>query len=206
MKLSSFRIVAVAFAAILMAACAHVPTNTQHSAGVSELPNNWQVSGKLATQGMGAANFKWQQRGAGFELAISAPLGAGAAKIIYRRGELTVNLGDQQLDHYAASEWLQTQGLAVPLKALQYWIQGLPAPRLSYAGLPNTTGFEQAAWRVSLRRMATVNCVLLPSAMRIAKGDVLLKLGGMRWQWSAVGAAAVPSLFSSSTQPACTDA
>lgn len=189
-------------AVMLLAACTTLGVKPQNPTSQSQLPEQWSLQGKLASKGLGAAVFRWQQNGGDSEIAISAPLGAGAAKISYVGGQLTVRAGDQALQHQAAQYWLQANGLAVPLDALALWVQGLPHYRLP-AGKQDANRFVQAGWSVAVRKWQTVNCIELPNRMRVEKGDAVLKLGGMRWKLQTDTAPTGPTLFNKPAASEC---
>lgn len=186
---------------MLMAGCstmARVPTAQQ---GIEVLPSPWTLTGKMATKGLGAAVFRWQQDGSDTVIHISGPLGAGAAKVAYMQGELSVQTGEQTLQQQDAEYWLYLNGLSVPFDALAYWVQGLPFG--SRGLVMNDAGrFSQAGWDLEVRGWQWEQCHHLPSKMRVSQGDITLKLGAMRWQLpeSQVGG---PSLFSSIDDNSC---
>jgi|GEM_PF-2255667 len=186
----------------LLAGCATVgPKPLQNSAyPESALPAQWQLEGKLASTGLGAANFTWQQQGSDLFIAIHAPLGAGAARIRLVDGKLAVSSGDGDYGDQAAREWLALNGLAVPYQALPYWVQGLPHPDLSITPVATKTSyvksFEQAGWQITVKRRRAVACVNLPERMEIRRAEVRLKFGGMRWQWQRPAERGGPQLFS----------
>lgn len=192
---------------LLLSSTACVSLGLQQGAGAekSPLPNSWQLRGKLASRGMGAASFTWQQTGKNNIISISAPLGAGAARIEYIKGQISVNTGSEQLSHDDAVRWLQLQGLAVPFDALAWWVQGLPVPRLARQRSTDGRSFEQAGWKVTVRKLVTVDCRQLPSRLHIENGETLLKLGGLKWQWRELGTEEGPTLFGGQQLAECTD-
>lgn len=187
------------------AGCANLGVRPGAAAEKSALPSSWQLRGKLASRGMGAAGFTWQQTRRDSTISISAPLGAGAARIKYVANRIAVNTGKVQLGHEDAVQWLQLQGLAVPFDALAWWVQGLPVPRLPRQWSGDGRSFVQAGWTVTLRKLVMVDCLKLPSRLTIGKGDTLLKLGGLQWQWRKLNTATGPSLFSNNSAQECAD-
>ena len=165
----------------------------------SALPEQWRLQGKLATSGLGAANFSWQQNADDLTIAIHAPLGAGAAKVKLQEGKLSVVTSEGDYADQEARAWLAANGLAVPLEALALWIQGLPyrhLPTQSVATKPNyVKAFKQAGWVVTVKRQRQQQCLNLPDRMEIQQGELRLKFGGMRWEWQQV-ATSGPKLFS----------
>lgn len=179
---------------LLLAGCASLGGNQPVPNKVSSLPSAWNLQGKLASQGVGAANFNWVQVGKDSEIRIHAPLGAGAARVVVKGGQLQVDTGDKQYSHDEAWQWLSANGLGVPYQALPYWIQGLPYKKMNYRRLADNV-FEQAGWRITLRKLGSTHCRVLPERMVIENGEVRLKFGGMRWQWETSANSSAPSLF-----------
>lgn len=186
---------------LLLAGCASFGGGKQLGNSAAPLPSNWTLQGKLASRGVGAANFSWAQNGRDSDIRIHAPLGAGAAHIVVKNGELWVDAGDQQYSHDEAWQWLRANGLGVPYRALPHWVQGLPYAKMAHRRVAENV-FEQAGWQITLRKLGTTNCRVLPERMVIEKADLRLKFGGMRWQWSGASDQGGPSLFSQSKSAA----
>jgi outer membrane lipoprotein LolB len=185
----------------LLSACSSLPSQPLNEQRQSALPSQWQLQGKLASKGLGAAVFNWQQQGRDSVITISAPLGAGAARIRYQDGRLSVQSGEQQLQNAEARQWLQANGLTVPLDALAAWVQGLPAAGMPFHRVPEADVFTQAGWKITVRKWQSQQCARLPSRLKVENGaGATLKLGGLRWRWQTESA---PSLFKPQQTKAC---
>lgn len=182
----------------LLAGCATVGgPNMTGDAGkpssTSELPKRWQLAGKMASSGLGAANFTWQQQGSDIEIAIHAPLGMGAARLAVKSGKFYVETSEGVYQDREAREWMRHYDLEVPYQAMPYWMQGLAYPRLAVSRVDEKS-FQQAGWIITVKRKSSVNCVTLPERLMIQNGEIRLKFGGMRWDWQNQQSS-VPKLF-----------
>ncbi len=185
----------------LLSACTTLPSRSSSEQSQTPLPASWQLQGKLASSGLGAAVFNWQQQQADSVITISAPLGAGAARISYQDGQLLVRSGEHQLRNADARQWLRANGLTVPLDALAFWVQGIPAAGMPYRQAKGADSFAQAGWKITVRKWQTQDCARLPSRLKVENGEgATIKLGGLRWRWQAD---ARPSLFGSAQKGAC---
>jgi len=146
---------AALIAALLLAACAAVPT--RHDAGES-------LSGRLAVKVDGEGGAAPRSVSAAFELQgdprtgrlnLSTPLGSVLAQARWAPGSvvLVTPQGEKEFTDLDAltSEVL---GESLPVAALFDWLRGRPWPGAASTAstLPAEPGFEQLGWVVSLAR------------------------------------------------------
>ena len=142
-------------AALLLAACAAVPT--QHDAGES-------LSGRLAVKVDGEGGAAPRSVSAAFELQgdprtgrlnLSTPLGSVLAQARWAPGSvvLVTPQGEKQ---FADLDALTNEvlGESLPVAALFDWLRGRPWPGAASTAstLPAEPGFEQLGWVVNLAR------------------------------------------------------
>lgn len=195
-----FRYLGLLLALVFLSACASLKPQADSNLRHTPLPAQWQLQGKIASQGIGAAIFYWHQQGADVELKINGPLGTGAARIVRRDGRLSVTTPEQTLDHQQAQLWLLQRGLALPFEAISAWLQGRPHAELAWRWIKAPHVFEQAGWQVTIRKWQSQRCLRLPSSLKLEADGLLLKMAGLRWSWQE---SAMPSLFSVAKSDAC---
>ena len=114
----------------------------------------FELSGRLAATGAAlSGQLRWQQQGAGFNLRLTGPFGAGALaldgdgeRIRIRQRDLTQDLPLAD----AHETLLRRTGWPLPVQPLRYWVLGMAAPDSDFtvqadaAGRPET--LQQAGW------------------------------------------------------------
>jgi outer membrane lipoprotein LolB len=152
------RLAAIA-AAVLLAACASVPTSTEQPAGET-------VSGRLALRVDAAAGVEARSVSAAFDLQgrpeagrleLSTPLGSLMARARWAPGEVVL-ITPQGETPYASLDALTRDvlGESLPVAALFDWLQGRPWRGASHVPLvaPAGPGFRQLGWNVNLAQFA----------------------------------------------------
>ncbi|MBT9097987.1 outer membrane lipoprotein LolB [Methylovulum psychrotolerans] len=145
---------------------------------------DWALEGRMSLSGgkeAWSANLLWQHDPAHDELKLSGPLGQGATIIRLQGETVSIDRGGGNVQTSAQPEAFINQqlGMDVPIKALAYWIVGLPATEQAYVDMPS--GFRQAGWLVEYKQMQTVGHRVLPRKMTVMNGQAKLKLIIEQW-------------------------
>jgi outer membrane lipoprotein LolB len=197
------RVVSIAMtlvAAALVAGCATRPLRpttvldvAQGQALLTSL-DRYSFEGRVAasagTQGFNAS-LDWQQSGAGTNLRLSGPLGAGTLRIRYADSVLHIESSRGQiLDGTEADAALQAQlGFAPPLGALRYWLLALPSPGTPAAEERDAAGrlksLEQDGWRVEYEeyqpQASSAGSVQMPRRLRATRESLRLRVVVDSW-------------------------
>lgn len=151
----------------------------------------WTARGKIAVrsgQQSESANLDWRQQGSDTRLQLAGPMGLQATQIQSDGHELLVQRGDEltRLDISTPDAVRLHTGWDLPLKALPYWLKGLPAPA------PRATNVEvgdellqrlqQDGWVIRYERYQQFGDYLLPTRLSIERGDTRVRLIIQDWQ------------------------
>lgn len=153
-------------ALLLLGACAtvpppgaQVPSGPAWEVRAAQLPASaWTAEGRFAVtaagqQGLGAqggqGTFRWQRSAAGSVVDVSGPFGIGRLTVVLdARGARFEQGGQQWHTGNPEAELLQRLGFALPVRGLDAWLRGLPAPPPATPPAPGTVGFAQDGWVV----------------------------------------------------------
>lgn len=119
-----------------------------------EAQDGFELQGRLAVKGGGlSGNLRWQQAGSRFRLRIAGPFGAGALSM--EGDDALVAIKGKDLDLVTAEPeavLASRTGWRLPLRALRWWVLGLPAPEapasLQLDELGRPLGFSQLGWQL----------------------------------------------------------
>ena len=79
----------------------------------------------------------------------------------------------------------RSTGWDLPLKALPYWLKGLPVPQRDVAGVELDDNllrrFYQDGWQVTYHRYQQFGEWLLPVRMEVSRGDTSARLVIRQW-------------------------
>lgn len=183
--------------ALLLAACAtQAPVTTtdlgweQRRRNLAAL-ENWQLEGKLALRTPDqseSASLSWRQNGSHAEVQLSGPLGAGATALSSDGRALTVRQGEQRRDYDISSPGAiaASTGWDLPLKALPFWLRGIPAPEAmvdaQVVEQNLLRSLSQAGWLVNYDSYQRFGAYLLPTRMKISRDDTHARLIIRSWQ------------------------
>ncbi len=131
----------------------------EHVAAVLAV-DSWRLSGRIGVQredkGFSGA-LEWRQRGARFDLRITAPLNGGTFALAGDDARVSLILPDGQTHHATSAEALMNThlGWTIPVSGARYWVRGVPAPQPAAAqqrhdSAGRLTDFAQAGWRISI--------------------------------------------------------
>lgn len=147
---------------------------------------NWQMEGRLAihsAKDSWVANLSWRHRNGEEILSLSGPLGQGAIEIKISERLLSINRGDRVERYLDWTDEFVTQqlGVYVPVRALRYWVMGLP--QVDVIALDEENGFSQLGWLVEFKQMQLVgkNNTSMPRKIVIANDSAKLKLIINQW-------------------------
>ena len=185
--------------AVLLSGCATAFVQ-QAEQSSQPLLERWQLKGKVATQGLGAALIEWMQTSQRSNIRISGPLGIGTAKLAYSADGLVIESDGQAISPSDVVVWRELYGFTAPFDALGAWVQGQPYSGASFKRIADDV-FIQYGWQVEVRKWQTIGCYSLPSRLSMTDGNNTIKLGGLKWQVAAPEVN--PSLFVSQQPMEC---
>ncbi|MBE0510929.1 MAG: outer membrane lipoprotein LolB [Gammaproteobacteria bacterium] len=150
----------------------------------------WKLNGRLlliSEHETWNTSINWQQQDERYQIMISAPLGQGSLRL---EGDLhTVSLQSHDGEAVQASDpellLAQQLGWWVPLRALRYWVLGLPAPGDHHKQLAETgllSALEQDGWRIEFRDYRQRDGVWLPSRIFATHPEAQVRLSIGQWQ------------------------
>ena len=190
--------IATATALLFLAACASVPDPGATSESWEaqrlrvEAIDYFTASGKIAlrtAEQAESASLIWQQLGESSHLRLSGPMGLSATTVDSNGKQVVIRQGDEtrrwDIDDPAPEYSL---GWSLPLKALQYWLKGVPAPelelerlRLDPAGkLP--LSLQQQGWRVDYQAFDNFEGYILPTRLQVSREDTSARIILRRWE------------------------
>ncbi len=182
---------------LLLAACASQPPTPeieydwQSRRAALEAMDTWTLRGKLALRTSDrseSASVVWHQDGDNADLRLSGPLGAGATHVASDGNELVVTQDGsaQSYDISTPDAVAASTGWNLPVKALPYWVRGLPAPAPAPSDTRIDAGlmqrFEQAGWQVQYERYQNVAGRQLPAKIAIDNGETRARLVIRSWE------------------------
>jgi outer membrane lipoprotein LolB len=136
----------------------------------------------------GSGSFAWEQREASSTVELRGPLGAGAMRVTFDGGALSVVDSDgRRLDDSETRSLLRERlGAEFPWTELRYWMLGVPAPEGAASVVDAVHAplrvIEQAGWRVAYDGFRPVAGVSLPARFTAAQGAVRLKVTVDEWR------------------------
>lgn len=150
--------------------------------------DQWALSGRAAASGNFGlkGSLRWVQRGDRFTLDVRGPFGIGAARLDGTPQRVVVRSGKQEWITQEPEELLlQEFGWTLPVRALRYWVVGLPAPGpvadFQVDARGRITQLAQADWIVAYADYTAQPLIELPGQLRAEQGSTTLKLSIDRW-------------------------
>lgn len=147
------RVLAALFAAALLVGCATVVVAPRDA-------RPFDLLGRVLVSYDGAAftaNVRWEHSGGQDQIWLMTPTGQTLAHIVDTEQGATLTRADQQQYHAGSVEALTRRvfGWALPLRLLQYWVRGMPAPGAAPSAVERgpearLLGLTQNGWRVGL--------------------------------------------------------
>ena len=174
---------------LLLTACAATPPlkSTRSAAEFTD----WQLNGRIAlTHGEQGwhASLLWQERGDGYQLKLSGPLGQGGFQLAGdEHGVVLVDAeGHSSFARDGDALLLQATGWRLPVMGMRYWVRGLPVPGTEATPVYDESGrlsrLEQSGWLINYQNYQLVKGAAMPSKMQLARDDVSVRLVIRQWQ------------------------
>lgn len=153
-------------AALLLTGCATlpspqppVPVGPAWETRAARLPASaWTAEGRFAVTAAGRqggsdqggqGSFRWHRAAEGSVVEVSGPFGIGRVTVFLDAGGARFEQDGQQWHTgNPEAELLQRFGFTLPVRGLDFWLRGLPAPLPATPPPPGTVGFAQDGWTV----------------------------------------------------------
>ena len=195
------RSVCALLAAIVLSACARLPTGTdgrdlaQRRETLASVAS-WEMRGRLVVdtgEQAGQVRFNWRQDDDALELTVRSLLGAGILQVAGRADALTVTArGETRTLTDPEAELSELVGWWLPIASLPHWLLGFPDPGFRAATEPGADGtlaaLDQRLWQVAYPtyQLGTVSgsagTVLVPRRIDLTHGELALRLTIDDWQ------------------------
>ena len=145
----------------------------------------WEFQGRFAVQDARdswSANISWRHQADIDRLKLSGPLGQGAVEIVLTDGHIIIDRGDGDAEFSDNPDELiqRNLGVFVPVKALRYWVLGLPRKGDHFIEIKD--GFIQSGWSVSIPKLMKADDQLMPHKLVVANKETKLKLIVDQWK------------------------
>lgn len=175
---------------LLLAACAPSgkqtatsPLQQRIAAAVAE--TRWELQGKIGVRAAGKAGsafLNWRQRDDDYRLVLNGALGLGRLTIEGDNAGVTVTdargnrVQRSDPDALLAELW----GWPVPVRALRFWVRGVPDPARPWQALePGPAGeerFAQDGWEIEASGFGVTQAPALPQRVRASGHDAQITL------------------------------
>ncbi|MCX7087581.1 MAG: lipoprotein insertase outer membrane protein LolB [Methylococcales bacterium] len=174
---------------LMLAGCSVTPELPQEGYGavskqhLSQL-TQWKLDGRMSITSPDdswSANVEWQRRAGEDSIQLSGPLGQGAVIIHLGAKEVSIDDGDGRLQHSSDPDLFVKErlGVFVPVRALSYWVIGLPDP--SREVRYTAQGFEQENWQIEYKEWQSIAGRSMPRKVTVVNDKVKLKLVCDQW-------------------------
>ena len=129
----------------------------------------------------------WQQRNDNYRMVLNGALGLG--KMVLNGNQDAVSWSDSQgkNHHHPNPDELVNElwGWQIPVRALPFWVRGIPQPDIAITDLQLLNGaalaFNQAGWTVRYDAYRDSNGLTLPSRIVLEREGTVLTLLVNRW-------------------------
>jgi outer membrane lipoprotein LolB len=136
-----------------------------------------------------SAGLRWQQHASGADIRLDGPLGVGGLRIETVASELRLTTSHgERLDGVAARAELERRlGFALPIEALRFWVQGVPAPGSEASetrapDAPRLIRLEQQGWRIDYADYGQSDSGALPRRVAMTRAGARLRLVIETWE------------------------
>ncbi|NOT85271.1 MAG: outer membrane lipoprotein LolB [Methylococcaceae bacterium] len=145
---------------------------------------HWGLDGRISISSPDdswSANIEWQSVLHGDTIRLSGPLGQGAVVIQLGADRVSIDRGDGQVQRSQDPDAFVVEqlGVFVPVRALKYWVIGLPDP--SRAIRYTLQGFEQEDWQVEYKEWQSLAGKAMPRKVTVINDKIKLKLVCDQW-------------------------
>ncbi len=152
--------------------------------------DRWHLQGRIGVRGERGSwhgGLRWTYEEGQDRLVITGPLGQGAVVIQVRSDwiEIAQANGQTQVSDRPEELLKEALGVAVPLKALRYWIRGLPAPgrgEVEFSPDGRVLRLRQGKWQVEYREYRVLKAHVLPVKLELIGPGVSVKLLVDLWE------------------------
>lgn len=184
--------------AILLAGCATSPPTSLPSSWEDQKRHvlaleRWTAQGKIALRNSNAAEsatLRWRQDGTDSQLKLSGPLGVGTTLIDSDGQTMRVEQGSdvRLLDVSTPEAIFQNTGWHLPLRALPYWLRGIPSPDYPIDALDldeaqsTLLTLQQDGWLISYNAYADFSGATLPTRIVAERDSMRLKVIVRQWR------------------------
>lgn len=197
-RVAAIKRILVALLLVLLASCAapRVRPDADRMAALEQRERDvsstmdWALHGRMSISSpkdSGSGTLEWQQQGANFQFALSAPVSGKTWTLSgdADHAELTGLRAQPVRGANAAELLIRELGWKVPVGELTYWVRGIRAPgraevRFREDGLP--AEFHQGGWIIEFRDYAPDQNPPLPRKIFASNGDYKVRLAIQRWE------------------------
>lgn len=153
--------------------------------------DSWRLTGRVSVSNeteSWQASLYWRQRGAGYDVVLTGPLGQGAVEL---RGdgqgvELQMPDGSKVYDQSAQALVAARLGWQLPLDALQFWVRGIAAPGesqlLAFGAGGECLSLRQFDWLVEYKHYVVAQGMVVPSKLFLSKAEWRVRLVVDEWR------------------------
>ncbi|WP_027856817.1 lipoprotein insertase outer membrane protein LolB [Marinobacterium jannaschii] len=154
--------------------------------------NHWELLGKIGIRSDAealSASMQWQQQQSRYAIQLRGPLGQGGADIQGDPRQVSIEIPGEGRYEADNPELLlqQTTGWQLPISDIQYWIRGIPSPQAPFEQVIEKNRLQtldQNGWHIQYVRYQRFG-VLLPSKIKLSRGQIRITLVVKKWQISA---------------------
>jgi outer membrane lipoprotein LolB len=164
--------------------------------------SDWSFNGRAAVDGRNfpsrTVRVTWSAVGASYRMSFMTPFGQQLAELAGDTDVASLRVPNEETRSAASPEALlyETLGWSVPLRALCYWVRGLPAPDSmsdSTPDLATRSGTQldakgrlvavmQDGWEVKIDRYAEVAGLELPRRLTVSREGLRIRLLIDEWR------------------------
>lgn len=209
------RLFPVLLLVLYLAGCATAPVDRGAAVslpgpGIEDYPF-WQFSGRVSLmQGEQGwhASLNWRETSGDYRLNLAGPMGQGALQLdgdgdgvrLRTAGGEEFAAGDADTLVESATGW------QLPVSGIRYWVRGVPAPAAEARVFTDEKGrlarLVQSGWDIRYSRFQNLEGRDWPTRMRLAAGDISVRLVIDEWRLSAGGdATGTPGAAAASQAP-----
>jgi len=192
---------ALIFASLLLAGCSGLQAPEQppqqsldwrqYQRYMDQL-ENWALQGKIGIRSPAdalSANLQWQQQQSDYAISLRGPLGQGGAIINGTPTQVEIEIpGEGRFSADSPEQLLQqTTGWHLPISDIRYWIRGIPSPDAPFEQVIEKNRLQtldQNGWHIQYVRYRRFG-LLLPSKIKLSRGEIRITLIVKEWQLSA---------------------
>lgn len=163
----------------------------QHHRQLIDQVSDWKLTGRIVVNTEDDAwngELHWSQSADGYGIQFSAPFGQGAFQIESSAKGVELRFSDGKIFQAADAEslLLEQLGWHLPLSGFQYWVTGLPKPKLAsvlnYRQDGRLASLRQGKWQVSFPDYVAVGDRMMPRKVYLENHELSVRLVVDRWE------------------------